>query len=103
MKIEVYNNDIEKAYRILQKKLNTEGILKELKEREYYLSKGERKRLEQKRGIARFKKQEKKRLIAQEKAEIRIFKRYRQLRQQNKVKHHSSPPKYNKNWKHPQK
>ena len=43
MKIEVFNNDISKAYRILQKKLNSEGILKELKEREYYLSKGERK------------------------------------------------------------
>ena len=103
MKIEVFNNDISKAYRILQKKLNSEGILKELKEREYYLSKGERKRLERKRGIARFKKNEKKRLIAQEKTEIRIFKRNRQLSQQNKAKHQSSPSKYNKNWKHPQK
>ena len=103
MKIEVFNNDISKAYRILQKKLNSEGILKELKEREYYLSKGERKRLEQKRGIARFKKQEKKRLIAQDKAEIRLFKLNRQLSQQNKVKHHSLPSKDNKNWKHPQK
>jgi len=103
MKIEVYNNDIGKAYKILQKKLNSESVLKEIKEREYYLSKGERKRLEQKRGIARFKKNEKKRLIAQEKAEIRLFKRNRQLSQQNKIKHHSSPSKPNKNWKHPQK
>ena len=103
MKIDVYNNDIGKAYRILQKKLNSEGILKELKEREYYLSKGERKRLERKRGIARFKKNEKKRLIAQEKAEIRLFKRNRQLSQQNKAKHQSSPSKYNKNLKRPQK
>ena len=56
MKITVYNNDISKAYRTLQKKLNNEGILKELKEREYYLSKGEKNRLARKRGIARFKK-----------------------------------------------
>ena len=103
MKIAVYNNDIGKAYRILQKKLNNEGILKELKEREYYISKGEKNRLAHKRGIARLKKQEKKRLIAQEKAEIRIFKRNRQLSQQNKAKHQYSPSKSNKNWKHPQK
>ena len=31
MKITVYNNDIAKAYRILQKKLDNEGILRELK------------------------------------------------------------------------
>ena len=101
MKIEVYNNDIGKAYKILQKKLNTEGTLKELKEREYYLSKGEKNRLARKRGIARFKKAEKKRLINQEKAEIRLFKRNRQLSQQNKAKHQSSPSKYNKNLKRP--
>ena len=61
MKITVYNNDIAKAYRILQKKLDNEGILRELKEREFFRSKGEKKRLERKRGIARYKKQEKKR------------------------------------------
>ena len=93
MKIQVYNNDISKAYRVLQKKLNNEGILKELKEREYYLSKGEKNRLARKRGIARFKKAEKKRLIAQEKAEVRLFKRNRQLSQQNKARHQSSTSK----------
>ena len=36
MKIEVYNNDVTKAYRVLQKKLNNEGFLKKLKEREYF-------------------------------------------------------------------
>ena len=33
MKIAVYNNDVAKAYRILQKKLNNEGTLREIKER----------------------------------------------------------------------
>ena len=60
MKITVYNNDVAKAYRILQKKLDNEGILRELKEREFFRSKGEKKRLERKRGIVRYKKQEKK-------------------------------------------
>ena len=36
MRIEVYNNDIAKAYRILQKKLNNEGIPKKLKEKEIF-------------------------------------------------------------------
>ena len=53
MKITVYNNDVSKAYRILQKKLNNEGTLRELKEREFFRSKGEKKRLERKRGITR--------------------------------------------------
>ena len=103
MKIEVYNNDVTKAYRVLQKKLNNEGFLKKLKEREYFMSKGEKKRLEKKRGIARYKKAEKKRHIAQEKAELRAFKRNRQISQQNRAKHHSSPSKSNKIWKRPQK
>ena len=51
MRIEVYNNDVAKAYRILQKKLNNEGIPKKLKEKEYYISKGEQKRLAKKRGL----------------------------------------------------
>ena len=82
MKIAVYNNDVAKAYRILQKKLNNEGTLRELKEREFFRSKGEKKRLERKRGIVRYKKQEKKRMIALEKAELRAFKQ-RRLNQEN--------------------
>ena len=63
MKITVYNNDVAKAYRILQKKLDNEGTLRELKEREFFRSKCEKKRLERKRGIVRYKKQEKKRTM----------------------------------------
>ena len=96
MKITVYNNDVSKAYRILQKKLNNEGTLRELKEREFFRSKGEKKRLERKRGIVRYKKQEKKRLIALEKAELRAF-RQRKLNQKNARQF--SPNKSNKNWK----
>ena len=100
MKITVYNNDVTKAYRILQKKLDNEGILRELKEREFFRSKGEKKRLERKRGIVRYKKQEKKRLIALEKAELRAFKQ-RKLNQKNAKQF--SPNKSNKNWKNTKK
>ena len=103
MRIEVYNNDVAKAYRILQKKLNNEGIPKKLKEKEYYISKGEQRLLAKKRGIARYKKAEKKRKIAMEKAEARAFKRNRQISQQNRAKYQSGPKKSNKNLKRPQK
>ena len=100
MKIAVYNNDVAKAYRILQKKLNNEGTLREIKEREFFRSKGEKKRLERKRGIVRYKKQEKKRMIALEKTELRAFKQ-RKLNQKNA--RHSSPNKSNKTWKNTKK
>lgn len=100
MKITVYNNDVSKAYSILQKKLNNEGTLRELKEREFFRSKGEKKRLERKRGIVRYKKQEKKRMIALEKAELRAFKQ-RKLNQKNTRQ--SFPNKANKTWKNTKK
>ena len=36
MKVRVFDNDIEKALRVLKKKLSKEGFYAELKERRYY-------------------------------------------------------------------
>ena len=44
MRIEVRNNNVEKAMRILKKKLTEEGFFNELREREYYQSKGTKRR-----------------------------------------------------------
>ena len=44
MKIEVRNNNVEKAMRILKKKLTEEGVFNELREREFYKTKGEKRR-----------------------------------------------------------
>ncbi len=44
MRIEVRNNNVEKAMRILKKKLTEEGVFNELREREYYESKGTKRR-----------------------------------------------------------
>ena len=41
--IEVRNNNINKAMRILKKRLTEEGIFNELREREFYVSKSEKK------------------------------------------------------------
>lgn len=60
MKIFVKNNDAVKAYKILTKKINDEGLLKTLKSKEYYLSKSQRLRVKKKNALARFRKDQKK-------------------------------------------
>ena len=50
MKIFVKNNDVNKALRILKKKLLIEGVMKEARENEFFRSKGEKKRLAEKAG-----------------------------------------------------
>ena len=43
MKMIVRNNDINKAYRILNKKLHEEGFFKQIRDNQYYKTKGEKK------------------------------------------------------------
>ena len=52
----VLESDIDTALRILKKKINKEGILKELRRNEYYESKGQRNRREKAEAIRRHKK-----------------------------------------------
>ena len=51
--IEVRNNNLEKALRVLKKKLNIDGQMKELKQRQYYQKPSEIKRENKKEGIRR--------------------------------------------------
>ena len=44
MRIEVRHNNVDKAMRILKKKLTEDGFFNELREREYYESKGTKRR-----------------------------------------------------------
>lgn len=60
MKVVVRNGNVEQAMRVLKKKLMKDGRLKELKERQYYVKPSEDKREAKKRGIANFKKKQKK-------------------------------------------
>ena len=57
--IEVRNNNVEKALRVLKNKLNKDGQMKELKLRQYYQKPSEIKREKKKEGIRRFKKEQK--------------------------------------------
>jgi len=46
MRIEVRNNNVDKAIKILKNKLTEDGFFNELREREFYMSKGEKHRHE---------------------------------------------------------
>tara|TARA_B100000900_G_scaffold328179_1_gene288414 strand:- start:247 stop:456 length:210 start_codon:yes stop_codon:yes gene_type:complete len=58
--IQVRNGNVEQALRVLKKKLQKDGLLKELKMKQYYEKPSEKKRRKKKEGIANFKKKQKK-------------------------------------------
>ena len=62
MKVTVRNNNVDKAMRVLKNKLQQEGVFNELREREYYMTKGEKKRRAKAAAIRRSKKALEKRL-----------------------------------------
>ena len=60
--VEVRNNNVDKAMRILKKKLQDDGFFNELRKREFYMSKGEKRRQTKKAGKRRVQKENEKRL-----------------------------------------
>ena len=62
MKVDVRNGNVDKAIRVLKNKLQQEGVFNELREREYYMTKGEKRRRAKAAAIRRSKKAEEKRL-----------------------------------------
>jgi len=61
MEVIVRNGNIEKAMRVFKRKVKNSGILNDYKDKQYYSKPSDKKRLAKKRGIARFKKEQKKR------------------------------------------
>jgi len=61
MRVDVRNNNVDQALRILKKKLLLDGLFNELKEREHFVSKGGKRRRAKAAGIRRYKKEQKKR------------------------------------------
>lgn len=62
MKVEVRNGNLDKALRVLKNKLQKEGIFNELRDREHYMSKGEKRRRAKAAAVRRQKKADQKRL-----------------------------------------
>jgi small subunit ribosomal protein S21 len=59
LEVTVRKNDVAKAMRILKKKLEREGVMQELRQREYYEKPSAKKRREKKANINRTKKAKK--------------------------------------------
>ena len=58
--VQVRGGNLEKAMRVLKKKVQKEGIVKELKRRQFYMKPAEVKREAKKEGIKNYKKKQKK-------------------------------------------
>ena len=56
--IQVRNGNLEQALRVLKKKSQKSGLLKELKARQYFEKPSEKKRRKKKEGIANYKKKQ---------------------------------------------
>ena len=61
MKVLVRHNNPIKAYKVLMRKIREEGCLKELRDKQFFKSKGEILRENKKKGIQRSKKREQER------------------------------------------
>ena len=61
MRVDVRNNNVDQAMRVLKKKLMLDGLFNELREREHFVSKGDKRRRAKAAGISRLKKENKKR------------------------------------------
>jgi len=62
MIVEVRNNNMDKAISILKKKLQDDGFFNELRKREYYMTKSEKRRLAKAAGKRRVQKENEKKL-----------------------------------------
>ena len=63
MYVQVRNNNVEKALRVLKKKIKKAGLLQEIKERQYYQKPSEKKRKAKAAGKARWLKKQAKEKI----------------------------------------
>ena len=58
--VQVRNGNLEQAMRVLKKKVQKEGIIKDYRAKSVFEKPSERKRRKKKEGIANFKKKQKK-------------------------------------------
>ena len=65
MQVSVRNNDVDQAYRVLKKKLQREGVFREMKIRGHYEKPSERKAREKTEAIRRIRKLERKARLAE--------------------------------------
>ena len=62
MRVEVRNNNVDRALKVLKRKLTEEGVFKDMQKHRFYESKGQKRRRRQRQGAARFRREEAERL-----------------------------------------
>jgi ribosomal protein S21 len=55
LSVQVFGNDVSSALRVLNKKIRNDGLMEELRRREFYVRPGESRRQEKEKSIARQK------------------------------------------------
>lgn len=90
MKIEVYNNNVIKAYKKLNKKLHEDGMYKKLKEKQFYKPPSLKRREKHELAVLRLKKIEVKRQQIFEKKEKQIIRNSKTNKQSNTSKPRNS-------------
>ena len=55
-KVIVYDDNFEKAFRIFKRKIKKSGIIQELRNRRYYMTKSQKRRLAKAKAIKRYKR-----------------------------------------------
>ena len=66
MEVEVRNGNVDQAIRVLKKKLQQDGLFNELREREYYTSRSEKRRRSKAAAIRRQKREAVKRELEED-------------------------------------
>ena len=61
MRVDVRKNNVDQALRILKRKLQMDGLFNELREREHFVSRGEKRRRAKAAGKRRNQKEQRKR------------------------------------------
>ena len=75
-----YKGDALRTYKVLMRRLNKEGFYQEVKSKEYFKSKGDKKREEIARGVAKEQKRQKLKEQQMERAEYGFKKKKRNHR-----------------------
>ena len=88
MRIIVRNNDPMKAFKLLNRKLYEDNTFVELKDKQFFKSKGEKKREQKKRAIARQRKEQAAKKAIFDKLESQVI---RGQNERNKYKRNTTP------------
>ncbi|MBF0124198.1 MAG: 30S ribosomal protein S21 [Magnetococcales bacterium] len=64
MRVEVYDNNVDQAIRVLKKKMNREGMFREMKKRKFFEKPSEKRRRKRAEAVRRLRKKLRRALVA---------------------------------------